>query len=140
MSDIPETEKKPSWQTGRIRPATNIEFVAEPPKARRDPFWAIMLQLSEHKDKWAIIATDYKSSDAIKLRQEYPDFEIVTRSENPDLKQSDRGWTVYAAYRGSEYAKDQIAKRNARRRLNAKRDAEGPKPGPAVLRAVGPEE
>lgn len=128
MSDIPATDKKPSWMTGRIRPATNIEFVPEPPVSRRDPFWAIMRQLAEHKDKWAIIATDYKSSDAIRLRQEYPDFEIATRSEDPELKQSDPGWTVYACYRGTDYAKDQVAKRNARRREKAQ--AAAPKPVP----------
>lgn len=125
MTDIePATEKKPSWQTGRIRPASNLEFVAEPPKNRRDPFYGIMTALAQHKDRWAIIATNYKSSDCIRLRQEYPDFEIVSRSEDPEAKQSDPSWTIYAAFRGSQYARDQIAKRNERRRSKVRGDTE----------------
>lgn len=124
MTDAPT--KKPSWHTGRIRPASQIEFVTEPPRSRRDPFYGIMTALAQHKDKWAIIATNYKSSDAIRLRQEYPDFEIITRCDNPEAKQSDPEWTVYAAYRGTEWAKDQLARERERRARKNRNGNVGP--------------
>lgn len=120
MSDTESAQVRvPSWHKGTIRSANQIEFVQEPPKSKRDPFYGVMNALTSHKDRWAIIAENYKSSDLPKLRELYPEFEIVSRSDKDGIKQSDPGWTIYACYRGTEWFL--ARQREARERRAAKR-------------------
>lgn len=93
------------------------QFVAEiPPKRtyKPDPLKALLDELVNHKDQWALIATGEKAGFKVKMDYHYPDFEFAMRTEDPDVKPEDPKWSCYARYRGAEYLAEKLHRKAKR--------------------------